>query len=242
MIRIAICDDIEKHLQAAARLIEEQAAAAGKRVMVEAFSSGEELLKAFGQWETPPEAAVLDIKLTGLDGITLAKRVNQLAPYCQIVFLTGYIDYVMDVYEADHVYMVLKERMAERLWPAIEKALEHHDCLTGRTMTVRIGVSTAVIHCAQILYLERVARKTCIYMTDGEVWTREGLDALAERSCSNTLLRCHQSFIVNLDQVRALESDTFILENGIRVPISRNQKKRAQERFWAHMNAAVIRR
>lgn len=104
MIPIAICDDELLHArqtQAAIRRCEAQA-------VTRCFETPLALLAAVTQQGYAPRVAVLDIRMAGMDGIELAKRLNALVPGCAVIFLTAYLSYAPDVYETRHVYFVLK--------------------------------------------------------------------------------------------------------------------------------------
>lgn len=60
-------------------------------------SSGEEALQM--ALDSPLDAAFLDVQMPGINGITLAKRLQQRYPLINIIFITGYRDYTMDAFE-----------------------------------------------------------------------------------------------------------------------------------------------
>ena len=119
MIPIAICDDELLHArqtQAAIRRCEAQA-------VTRCFETPLALLAAVTQQGYAPRAAVLDIRMAGMDGIELAKRLNALVPGCAVIFLTAYLSYAPDVYETRHVYFVLKSELDRRIGSALRAAL-----------------------------------------------------------------------------------------------------------------------
>ena len=119
MIPIAICDDELLHArqtQAAIRRCEAQA-------VTRCFETPLALLAAVPQQGYAPRVAVLEIRMAGMDGIELAKRLNALVPGCAIIFLTAYLSYAPDVYETRHVYFVLKSELDRRIGSALRAAL-----------------------------------------------------------------------------------------------------------------------
>lgn len=240
MMHIALCDDNERHLAETARVIEREAAERGETVALTTFVRSEAFLLAVENRELTAEIAILDIAMQGMDGITLARRINALAPRCRIIFLTGYLTYAMDVYEVDHVYFVLKEKLAERIWPAIEKARDGFAVSARDYLTFETASGMEICRYADILCFERAGRKTRVRMSEREFFIRDSLGGLAERGLPKQFVRCHQSFFVNLDAVRMMEADAFVLRDGSRAPISRACRKQVQEAAFAYWNASIL--
>jgi CheY-like chemotaxis protein len=55
-------------------------------------ASGEDALVAFDRLPAPPDAALLDLTMPGMDGVTLATNLLVRAPAMRIVLMTGYGD------------------------------------------------------------------------------------------------------------------------------------------------------
>ena len=72
----------------------------------------------------------------------------------------------------------------------------------------------------KILYLESDRHTVTIHMLDGSVLeTAENLEILRKKIEDTPIfLRCHQSFLVNMDHITDVEEE-FLLRNGERVPI-----------------------
>lgn len=71
----------------------------------------------------------------------------------------------------------------------------------------------------EITFLESSNKITLIHLINGECLThRARLNDLEEALYDSRFLRCHQSYLVNMDFVKRVEQD-FILENGNIVPI-----------------------
>lgn len=206
MIPIAICDDELLHArqtQAAIRRCEAQA-------VTRCFETPLALLAAVTQQGYAPRVAVLDIRMAGMDGIELAKRLNALVPGCAVIFLTAYLSYAPDVYETRHVYFVLKN----------ELATAH-------------GYRNVPV--TNVLFLERILRKTRVVLTDGEELVTAAPAALLEAVPDGVFLRCHQSYWANFSHITGMEKDEFVLTGGLRVPISRSYRSAARSAFFANL-------
>lgn len=234
MLRVAICDDEALHRERTALMV--RRALSPRQGEIDCFDGGEALLRAMDAGDYAPEIAVLDIQMEGMDGIALAKRLNELAPDCRVIFLTSYLSFAPDVYETRHAYFVLKEQLAERIGPALEKALltlpEDEPCLR-----VKNGGAVKLIPARQVRYLERRLHTTRI-AGDGEeelthMTPRELLAPLPEGS----FLRCHQSFWLNRAAIAALEKNEFVLKDGQRFPISRTYRVAARAAFLGELFA-----
>ena len=215
MIPIAICDDELLHArqtQAAIRRCEAQA-------VTRCFETPLALLAAVTQQGYAPRAAVLDIRMAGMDGIELAKRLNALVPGCAVIFLTAYLSYAPDVYETRHVYFVLKSELDRRIGSALRAALAERFYLGA----------------PQVERLERILRKTRVVLTDGEELVTAAPAALLEAVPDGVFLRCHQSYWANFSHITAMEKDEFVLTGGLRVPISRSYRSAARSAFFANL-------
>lgn len=70
-----------------------------------------------------PDIVLMDVLLGKENGIDLAKEMFPRTSGVAVIFVTGYIEYCTDVYEADHIFFLLKPIDAEQL----RRALAVHD-------------------------------------------------------------------------------------------------------------------
>lgn len=89
-MRIFAIDDEKLALE----MLTEAIAEAAPDARVDAFSAPSQLL-AFAA-NSPGDVAFLDIRMGGMSGITLAKKLKELSPDINIVFVTGYDEYACD--------------------------------------------------------------------------------------------------------------------------------------------------
>lgn len=235
MINVAICDDEELHLKHEIKLI--SARLAQHEHICDGFLSAEALLKAMQYGDYKPDIAVLDISMGGMDGISLAKELNSLAPECQIIFLTSHLGYAPDVYSTDHCYFVIKEQADGRIGDALDKALLALSAEKRQVISVvaKSGGATEVIPVSRILCFDCYGRRTRIVTENGEFITAQKPEALLGAESGGFFVRCHQSYWVNLEKVAALKSNEFQLKNGMAVPLGRAYRRQAREAFFAYL-------
>ena len=229
MLNIAICDDDMLHRRHTAALIlgmPEYAASS-----ITEFASAMEFISSLGDGSYLPDIAVLDIEMDGMDGIELAIELNGLLPECQIIFLTGYISYATRVYDAEHVFFVLKSEAGDRLKTALGRAFEKRLSAASRHITVTANGVPQRLPWEQVQYLERVLRRTRIVTASGELWTSCPPSDILSQLDSRCYCQCHKSFYVNTAQLAAMLPAEFVLQSGLRVPISRNCQRAARESF-----------
>ena len=229
MLRIAVCDDEPLHCAYAAQMIRTHPECPDAEIRQ--FLSPQELLNMLESKTFPADIAVVDICMEEMDGIALAKEINAHAPGCQIIFLSSYLESAPDVYDAEHVYFVLKEQMKTRLMPALQKAIENLRSTMPGTIVLKERSTSYRIPVSDILYFERVLRKTRIVSINGEYWSKLTPAALLSEVDGSSFCRCHQSFYVNMQHVVSMNPDSFTLSNGQPIFISRTYKKAAKEQF-----------
>ena len=239
MIHIAICDDDSAQLKKTEKLIME--AIAQYSPEIDRFSDGTELLKAMQNSDYVPDLAVLDIYMPKCSGIEVAKRLNELAPECRIIFLTSYLGYATDVYETRHSYFILKAELTDRIEAALAKALA--ETTENLRLCFREGRTVKIVPASEVLYLERNLKKTTIALSSGvEHTTPAKAEELLKGVNKGMFVHCHQSYWVNLEKVTSMTADSFILSNGMEIPISRSQKKEVKKAFFAQLDWHMVKK
>ena len=231
-LQVVICDDdpvMQQHL----RELTEEILASETLALRTALSPGE-----LDEQARSAQILVLDIQMPEQDGIALAKSIFRENPDCQIVFVTGFVRYVSDVYDVPHVATVMKDRLGEQLPKFLLRAARQARMQAAKWMTVQIRGKEERVLASNVCYLERSGHVTRVYLQNGQcLQTREKLDSLISRTGEPTLCRCHVSYAVNLRWVSSLEGQGFRMQNGERLPISRIHLHNAREAFFGYLQA-----
>lgn len=216
-LRIAICDDDPLMLERLTRMIRETLSGHYDAEICTA-GSAEQLLAM----EQVFHVVVLDIQLPESSGIELARQLMKKNPHCRVIFVSGFVCYVSDVYDVPHLCLVLKDQLAHQLPRFLLRAAAAAAVEAGQRLALREKGAPSDILLEDICCMERQGHWTYISMQDGTRYrTREKLDELLRRTGSPAFCRSHISYAVNLRYVKAIAKGQLTLQNGLTVPVSR---------------------
>lgn len=177
----------------------------GVRVVGKA-SSGSEALSLVE--ELKPDALFLDVKMPGLDGLSLASIVKTAKPETCLVFVTAHPGYAVEAFQVDATDYIVKPITAEAVAKAITKVRKQLEAermthLHKQKLTIRDHREVVFIEANDIVFVEKLARKTIVHTIKGPYTTTEPLSSLEKRLPPN-FFRCHKSFIINMDKVEKI--------------------------------------
>ena len=239
MWTIAICDDEPLQMEHAAQAICRYADDAGLEVQLEQLQDVDECVREAARFDVVFMDIVFENRLAGIDA---AARINAAAPNCQIVYLTNYLHYSVDVYHTDHVWYILKEQIARRL-PEVFQKLAFVDGARRSSIAVKpVGeVSVVALTCSDICYIERQNRITHIVLRDGTQYdVREKVADLLDKLPNAWFVRCHNSYAVNLGYVKSVHASDLVLEDGTCLPVSRSRLKQFRSRYLLWIEARNV--
>lgn len=176
------------------------------------------------------ELALLDIQMSGTDGLTLARELRKRNPKLALFFITNFDEYQDDAMDLQAFRFFKKPFDVQRLYAGLDKAMEYID---GAYVEVFFSNSSQQekILVDDILYITRADRKILMVSKHGSFYTRDTMDAWCEKLPTLFFYLVHKSFLVNLHYVRKYAYSELILDNGTRIPIA--AKKQADFRkYW----------
>ena len=105
--RIAICDDEAADRAFLSSLVKKWGSAKEAAVRVREFTSAENFLFHYAE-NKEYDILLLDIEMGDMDGISMAKKLRQDNHTIQIVFVTGYSDYIAEGYEVEALHYLIE--------------------------------------------------------------------------------------------------------------------------------------
>ncbi|MBP3595417.1 MAG: response regulator transcription factor [Lachnospiraceae bacterium] len=214
---IAVCDDSTADRQYIRNLLTEWAALVGHSVVIYEFSSAEQFMFEYED-KQDYDILLLDIEMGEMDGVTLAKKIRQVNEMVQIVFITGYSDYIAEGYEVAALHYLMKpvkqEKLFEVLHRAAEKVQKNEQCLT-----LENGGELMRIPLYQIRYVDVQHNYVTVHAKE-EVTVKKTLGDI-EDSLDERFFRVGRSAIVNLSCISRVTKTDIVLQDGTLVPLPR---------------------
>lgn len=121
--RVAIVDDSNIDAEYVQNVLEAWAQDRQVGVQVQRFASAENFLFHYAD-DKAWDILLLDIEMGAMDGVTMAKRVRHDNEAVQIVFITGYSDYIAEGYEVAALHYLMKPVNGDKLFVVLDRALE----------------------------------------------------------------------------------------------------------------------
>lgn len=227
-MKLVICDDNPADTAYVTGLLDVWRKRAGVTMEVLAFPTAEALLFA---WEEQGDMDILllDIEMGEMSGVQLARRLRQMGARMQIIFITGYMDYIAEGYDVEALHYLLKPVTQERFGEVMDRAMER---MKTREHMLRLALGDGVVQLPlyEIRYLEVLRNYTTIHAAEA-FSVKRSLNEL-EGELDESFYRIHRSYIVNLRFIRRVTRTEVILKDGTALPLSRRQ--------YEGLNQAVI--
>lgn len=224
--KTAICDDCVSDIEYLTTLVTAWADASGHTVTVKAFPSAESFLFQYEE-EKDFDILLLDIEMGGLNGVELAKKIRQENDTVQIVFITGFPDFMAEGYEVAALHYLMKPVLPEKVSRVLDRAAANLG-KQEKVLKVIFDRQTDFIPLDRILYLEAQKQFVCIH-TENTVYRMKSSLREMEEELDEHFFKCQRSFLVNLSHVARIKANCVVLKNGEEVPISRGMAEQTRK-------------
>lgn len=228
MLKIAICDDTPEEMRTAVQCAEAFFLRKKIPCQIEAFSSADALFHS----DIGFDLILLDVLMPGMTGIEVAEKLNTSGNSPIIVFITSSLESAVDGYRVNASGFILKPISQERFDETMERITAQK--LNQSYLSVMHNRTPIRIPLHRIQYFENKLHKVSIIMDDEEIIIVSlKLSQIQEMlKADPVFLRCHQSYIVNLDYVQKMEDACFCMYNEKLIPISRNYYKECKNKYY----------
>ncbi|MCI6014648.1 MAG: LytTR family DNA-binding domain-containing protein [Coprobacillus sp.] len=211
-VHFAICDDNNIDSNYVSNLVNKWANERKYQINIDIFDSAEAFLFHY-DGNKDYDILLLDIEMKKMDGVTLAREIRKTNKSVQIVFITGYSDYIADGYDVEALHYLMKPLKEEKLFVVLDRAVnriiqnEKYLLLNYYDETIRIPLH-------EIVYID-VDRNYVTIHSNQDYTIKKTLGKI-EKELDKRFFRIGRSVIVNLKYIsRVTKTDVFLANNTI---------------------------
>ena len=222
-LRIAICDDEQKQIEYLTSLVSSWGNKTSVTCTIDTFQSAESFLFDYAE-DKNRDILLLDIEMGGMNGVDLAKTIRRTNDTIQIIFITGFPDFIAEGYEVSALHYLMKPVLPEKLHTVLDKAAANL-AKSEKRLSITYDRQTDFVPLSQVMYIEAQKQYILIH-TISETYRMKGSLSDMEKQLDEYFIKCQRSFVVNLRYVTRIKNDCVLLKNGSEVPISRGMAEK----------------
>ncbi|MEA4822835.1 MAG: LytTR family DNA-binding domain-containing protein [Clostridiaceae bacterium] len=230
LYRIAICDDNAEVLAYLSSLAKKWADLCDNRVLINTYQSAEAFLFQYAE-DPSYDILLLDIEMGAMNGVELARKLRRDNSTVQIVFITGFPDFIAEGYEVSALHYLLKPVVFGKLCDVLSRAAARLG-QAERSILLKADGESHRIREGDIISVEAFAH-TCRVTTITSAFDVQMSISDIEIQMGTAFIRCHRSYIVGVQHIRSITRTEITLDSGDKLPLSRSR--------YAAVNQAFIR-
>ena len=215
--RVAIVDDSTTDSEFVQGILNSWADLRQANIQAEVFPSAEAFLFRYAE-DKEWDILLLDIEMGAMDGVTMAKWVRQDNEAVQIVFITGYSDYIAEGYEVAALHYLMKPVNREKLLSVLDRALEKRK-QEERCLNLEAYGEMVRIPFYDIRYLE-VHQNYVTVHAKADYTVKRTLGDF-EKELDERFCRVGRGMILNLKYIQRVTKTEVRLSDGTVLPLPR---------------------
>ena len=226
--RVAIVDDSTTDAEFVKGILKSWADQRQANIQAEVFPSAEAFLFRYAE-DKEWAILLLDIEMGAMDGVTMAKRVRQDNEAVQIVFITGYSDYIAEGYEVAALHYLMKPVNQDKLFTVLDRALEKRK-QEERCLNLEAYGEMVRIPFYEIRYLD-VHQNYVTVHAKADYTVKRTLGDF-EKELDERFFRVGRGMILNLKYIQRVTKTEVRLSDGTVLPLPRGA--------YESLNRAII--
>ncbi|WP_028042512.1 LytR/AlgR family response regulator transcription factor [Candidatus Stoquefichus massiliensis] len=229
---IIICDDIISDREILHNYCNHYAKENRVPMTVMEFENAGTLLQC--QDARSADVMLLDIYMDGMSGIDAAHILRQKGYRGALILTTTSQDYYADGYDVEAIHYLLKPISYQAFCESMRRVYERMNTITKK-IRVTSTRNTFDIDISGIQYIEVYGHKTFIHTIKGDIKVNHSLVSLEERLGGDPFLRCYRYYIINMDFVKRMNDDSFLMKDNKEIPLSRDGRTALKNRYMSYI-------
>ena len=229
-MKVAICDDCAVDAALVKGITEDWGKSHSNTLQIETFPSAESFLFHYAEMKDY-DILLLDVEMGQMDGVTLAKKIRRENQTVQIVFITGYSDYIAEGYEVEALHYLMKPVRQEKLFAVLDRAAEKLR-QNEKVLTLELSGEMIRLPMHEVRYLD--VQKNYVTVHGKQDYTVKRSLGDFEKELDDRFFRAGRGLILNLEVISRVTKQEVHLSDGTVLPLPRGA--------YEILNRAIIER
>lgn len=227
-INFAICDDNIIDSSYVKELVMNWSTDKKYQINIDIFASAEAFLYHYVE-NKEYDILLLDIEMGNMDGVSLARKIRKTNKSIQIIFITGYSDYIAEGYDVEALHYLMKPLKKNKLYDVLERAVSKL-VQNEKNLVIKLFDEMIRIPLHEIIYIN-VDRNYVTIHANKDYTIKKTLGDI-EKELDERFFRVGRSVIVNLKYISRVTKTDMYLSNGINLQLPRG--------IYNALNRAII--
>lgn len=193
--------------------------------------------------ELGPDFVVLDINLLDGDAFDLLSEIENIR--FKILFITAHNKYAVEAFKFSALDFLLKPLSPKTLIASVKKIIDElqneqyhnqlevffHNFKTSgmdKKLVLKNLDAVHIVDLTDVSYVKSDNNYSTFFLSDGrKILVSQTLKSFHEKLANHYFFRCHQTYLVNLNNIRSIDkkNDTIELSTGDVLPVAQSKKK-----------------
>ncbi len=221
-MRIAICEDNREHTEILENMAKRWAKKEGEQIVIGCYQSAEQFLFCIKD-ESPYDLAFLDIQMSKIDGLQLAKMIRKEDGLIFLVFTTALKKYAPNVYEVSAFRYLIKPLQEAEVFQVLTEADRMVKERKRETVIITSGDESRRIFKDEIYYIEVDNHHIILHLKEEVIRFKAKLKEFETQFREPQFCKCHRSYIVNLKYTGKISREGVEIDGNGTLPISKSR-------------------
>lgn len=233
MVKIALCDDVGERLEHKKEMLQY----CHKELFVDWDIFSLENTNVNEVFERANEFSIFFIHkdMRRINGIEFAMNIRNRNEKALIILMTENLNNMLQALDVVVFHFLLEPISKKKMYSMLEKAIRYlgirENPFRGYCCREEFQIEQEYIFC-----FEKDRRKVRIYTLFGVETCYMTTEEILGQLNMKLFARCHQSYIVNLNFIKRIKSDSLELMNGMEVNISRTYREKFRQEYFEFLS------
>lgn len=221
-MRIAICEDNREHMEILEEMINRWAEKENTQVTIGCYQSAEQFLFCMKD-ELHYDLAFLDIQMSKIDGLQLAKLIREEDQLIFLVFTTALKNYAPKGYEVSAFRYLIKPLEEAEVFQVLTQAGGMMEERRREAVIVTRGDESRRVFKDEIYYIEVDNHHIILHLKEETIRFKAKLKEFEMQFREPQFCKCHRSYIVNLKHTGKISREGVEIDGKETLPISKSR-------------------